>query len=62
MLAWALSALLLLAGCVPTTDEDARLAGIGTIRAAPDPQPVPRFTDAGFITADGQVLPLRGAR
>jgi acylglycerol lipase len=59
MLAWALSALLLLAGCAPTTDEDARLAGIGTIRAAPDPPPVPHFTDTEFITADGQALPLR---
>jgi acylglycerol lipase len=59
MLAWALSALLLLAACAPTTDEDARLAGVGTIRAAPDPNPVPHFTDTGFVTADGQGLPLR---
>src|ERR1700739_2647816 len=59
MLAWALSVLLLLAGGAPTTDEDARLAGIGTIRAAPDPPPVPHFTDTEFITADGQALPLR---
>src|SRR5215469_3729123 len=59
MLAWVLSALLLVAGCAPTTDEDARLAGIGTIRAATDPKPKPHFTDTGFTAADGQVLPLR---
>ena len=59
MLAWALSALLLSAACAPTTDEDARLAGVGTIRAAPDPKPVLHFTDTGFVTADGQILPLR---
>jgi alpha-beta hydrolase superfamily lysophospholipase len=51
-------ALLLLAGCAPTTDEDARTAGIGTARAAPEPPP-PHFAEAGFIAADGQVLPLR---
>jgi len=52
-------ALLVLAGCAPNTEEDARLAGIGTARAAPAPPPLPYFTDAGFIAADGQVLPLR---
>jgi len=50
---------LLLAGCAPTTDEDARLAGIGTARAAPEPPPLPHFTEASFIAADGRVLPLR---
>jgi alpha-beta hydrolase superfamily lysophospholipase len=54
-----LLALLLQVGCAPSTDEDARLAGIGTARAVPEPPPLPRFTDAGFIAADGQVLPLR---
>ncbi|HMD64587.1 MAG TPA: lysophospholipase [Stellaceae bacterium] len=59
--AWAgmLLALLLSDGCAPTTEEDVRLAGIGTSRAAPEPKPVPRFTDTGFATADGEVLPLR---
>ena len=57
--AWALIALLLSTGCAPTTDEDVRLAGTGTARAAPEPRPVPRFTAASFITADGQILPLR---
>jgi len=52
-------ALLLPLGCAPTTDEDVRLAGIGTARAAPEPKPVPRFTETSFITADGQTLPLR---
>src|SRR5215831_3074598 len=51
--------LLLPFGCAPTTDEDVRLAGIGTARAAPEPKPVPRFTATSFITADGQTLPLR---
>lgn len=50
---------LLTAGCAPTTDEDARLAGIGTPRAAHEPKPVPRFAGDIFVTADGQVLPLR---
>jgi acylglycerol lipase len=63
ILAWALAGALIVslsaAGCAPTIDDDARLAGIGTIRAASDPKPVPYFTDAGFVTADGQVLPLR---
>jgi acylglycerol lipase len=60
MLAWVLIALLWSAGCAPTTDDDARLAGLGTARAAPDPKPSPRFIEAGFVTGDGQVLPLRG--
>jgi alpha-beta hydrolase superfamily lysophospholipase len=47
------------AGCAPTIDEDARLAGIGTVRAAPEPHPIPRFTGTSFVAADGQVLPLR---
>ena len=51
-------ALMLSAGCAPTTDEDARLAAIGTPLAAPEPSPVPRFTETAFVTADGQVLPL----
>ena len=54
-----LIALLLPVGCAPTTDQDVRLAGIGTARAAPEPKPTPRFTDTSFIAADGQVLPLR---
>jgi acylglycerol lipase len=40
-------------------DRTARLEGIGTARAAPDPRPVPRFAGNDFITADGEVLPLR---
>jgi pimeloyl-ACP methyl ester carboxylesterase len=52
-------ALLLSAGCAPTIDEDTRLAGIGTARAAPEPHPMPRFTGTSFVAADGQVLPLR---
>jgi acylglycerol lipase len=51
--------LLLSAGCAPTIDEDARLAGIGTVRAARAPNPIPRFTAESFVAADGQVLPLR---
>jgi acylglycerol lipase len=60
-LCWAcvLAVLLPAAGCAPTIDEDARLAGIGTVRAAPEPNPMPRFTETSFVTADGQVLPLR---
>jgi alpha-beta hydrolase superfamily lysophospholipase len=54
-----IAALLLLLGCAPATEEEVRLAGIGTARAAPDPKPVPRFTEASFIAADGQNLPLR---
>jgi acylglycerol lipase len=50
---------LLSTGCAPTTDEDVRLAGIGTARAAPQPRWAPRFTSETFITADGEVLPLR---
>lgn len=56
--AWIV-ALLLLVGCAPTTDEDVKLAGIGTTRAAADPKAVPHFTDTAFVTADGQILPLR---
>ena len=54
-----IAALLLLVGCAPATDEEVRLAGIGTGRAAPDPKPAPRLTEASFIAADGQNLPLR---
>ena len=54
-----IAAFLLIAGCAPTTDEQVRVTGIGTARAAPDPKPAPRFTDTGFIAADGQILPLR---
>jgi acylglycerol lipase len=54
-----ISALLLLVGCAPATDDEVRLTGVGTARAAPDPKPVPRFTETSFITADGQILPLR---
>jgi acylglycerol lipase len=59
ILASALIALLLLAGCAPRIDEKVRLAGIGTPRAAPDPKPIPRFAESSFVTADGQILPLR---
>src|SRR5580704_13725967 len=43
---WVAATLLLSAGCAPAIDEDARLAGIGTVRAAraPNPIPIPRFT------------------
>ncbi len=58
-IALVLIALLLVVGCAPTTEEDVRLAGIGTARAAPEPKPVPRFTETSFIAADGQTLPLR---
>jgi acylglycerol lipase len=51
--------LLLSAGCAPTIDEEVRLAGIGTERAAPDKRPQPRFTETAFVAADGEVLPLR---
>jgi len=44
---------------VPTIDEDARLAGVGTARAAPERSPLPHFTRTSFVTADGQVLPLQ---
>jgi acylglycerol lipase len=54
-----IAALLLLAGCASITDEQVRLTGIGPSRAAPNPKPVPRFTENSFITADGQTLPLR---
>jgi acylglycerol lipase len=54
-----ITALFLLAGCAPATDEQVRLTGVGTARAAPEPKPVPRFTETSFITADGQILPLR---
>lgn len=53
-----IAALLVLVGCAPATDEEVRLAGIGTARAAPDPKPVPGFTETSFIAADGQILPL----
>ena len=46
-------------GCAPDTDAAARLAGIGTARAAAAPGPGPRFTDSEFVAADGTVLPLR---
>jgi alpha-beta hydrolase superfamily lysophospholipase len=48
-----------LTSCAPTTDQTARLAGLDTAGAAPDPNPVPRFTESEFIAADGQSLPLR---
>ena len=54
-----IATLLLLLGCAPATDDEVRLAGIGTVRAAPDPKPVPHFTETSFIAADGQILPLR---
>jgi acylglycerol lipase len=57
--AWMIAALLLLVGCAPATDEEVRLAAIATARAAPDPKPVPHFTETSFIAADGQTLPLR---
>jgi acylglycerol lipase len=45
--------------CAPRIGDEARLAGIGTVRAAPEPSPVPRFSGTDFVTADGWVLPLR---
>src|ERR1700757_2066718 len=51
---WLIAVLTLSAGCAPTIDEDARLAGIGTSRAAPEPNPVPCFTATDFVAADGQ--------
>jgi alpha-beta hydrolase superfamily lysophospholipase len=54
-----MTALLLLVGCAPATDEQARPVSIGTARAAPNPKPSPSFTETGFIAADGQILPLR---
>jgi len=56
---WMIAAFLLLVGCAPATDEQVRLAGIGTPRAAPDPKSAPRFTETSFIAGDGQILPLR---
>src|SRR5262249_42081959 len=35
------------------------LAGTAAAAAAPDPKPVPRFTETSFVAADGQALPLR---
>jgi alpha-beta hydrolase superfamily lysophospholipase len=46
-------------GCAPATDRDARLAGIGTARAAPSPKPAPRILGDEFVTADGTILPMR---
>ena len=57
--AWVVIAVLSSAGCAPTIDEDVRSAGVGTARATVDPKPVPQFTQTEFVTADGQVLPLR---
>jgi acylglycerol lipase len=51
--------LLLSTGCAPTTDEDVRLAGIGTARAELESRPMSRFTETDFVTGDGRVLPLR---
>jgi acylglycerol lipase len=56
---WLVTTLLLAASCAPRIDEEARLAGIGTVQAAPEPKPAPRFSDADFVAADGRVLPLR---
>jgi alpha-beta hydrolase superfamily lysophospholipase len=56
---WLMAALLLAAGCAPTTDRTARLEGIGTAGAAPDLRPVPHFAGDRFIAADGVALPLR---
>ena len=56
---WMIAALLLLVGCAPATDEEVRVAGIGTARAAPDPMPVPRFIETSFVAADGETMPLR---
>jgi len=50
---------LALIGCAPDTDEAARLAGVGTDRAAIAPEPVARFSEGRFIAADGAALPLR---
>jgi len=51
--------LLALTACAPMTDRTASLAATGAASAAPDPKPAPRFADHQFVTADGQLLPLR---
>jgi alpha-beta hydrolase superfamily lysophospholipase len=56
---WLIAVLLLAAGCAPTTDRMAQQEGIGTARAARDPQTVPHFAGDRFIAADGVALPLR---
>jgi len=54
-----IAALSLLVGCAPAIDDEVRLSGIGTARAAPEPKPVPHFNQTSFVAADGQILPLR---
>jgi len=50
---------MLLAACTPAIDDEVRLAGIGTARAAPGPMPEPHFSNVSFLAADGQLLPAR---
>jgi alpha-beta hydrolase superfamily lysophospholipase len=50
---------ILSAGCAPAIDENVRLAGIGTARAAPERNLIPHFSGAVFVAADGEALPLR---
>jgi acylglycerol lipase len=56
---WMIVGMVMLTACAPTTDQTARFPETGASRTAPDPDPMPRFTDRGFITTDGQILPLR---
>src|SRR5215468_6052616 len=61
-LCWVLvvgALLILSAGCAPAIDENVRLAGIGTARAAPERNLIPHFSGAVFVAADGEALPLR---
>ena len=56
---WLLFALLALTTCAPTTARTATFSAVGVARAAPDPEPAPRFTEHHFVTTDGKRLPLR---
>jgi len=56
---WLVVALLTLAACAPTTRQSADPAESGNARAALVGESVPRFTGHEFVTADGQLLPLR---
>lgn len=51
--------LVLLTACAPTTDQTLRPAGIGMARTAAVAESVPRLAADEFVTADGQLLPLR---
>jgi len=56
---WLIVALLALAACAPTTDRPAKLAETGITHIAPAAKMLPQFTGHEFVTADGQLLPLR---